>query len=159
METTLYHGSRMCFAKFDEKFIGKTNSVSFGRGFYFTPNKEKALKYCRNDGYLYECVVDLKKPLSQKKITLSDTELYEIFFVFETRISITQEYIEKVKEYLETDIGIFSMLQEETGKIGKFYSKIGYNYSVVEDPNEVDASYIILNCEDIMIRNITYVKI
>ena len=60
---TLYHGTGNNFNVFDISTLGKgqKNAGNFGDGFYFTPNKNIANQYAKNDN-IKEVYVDIKNP-------------------------------------------------------------------------------------------------
>lgn len=56
---TVYHGTDSRFKKFDASYIGKTDEGFYGRGFYFTPDKEEASEY---GPIIIETNLIIKKP-------------------------------------------------------------------------------------------------
>ena len=71
---TVYHGSSAQFTKFSADFMS-TNGSSEGQGFYFTDLKAMAQGYEKNGGQLLEGYLDIKNPLSDSEVTLSNTEV------------------------------------------------------------------------------------
>jgi len=64
----VYHGSKSDFNSFIEEYISVNNDQALGWGFYFTDDKEDAQTYTSSDGgYLLECDVTIKNPLSNTK--------------------------------------------------------------------------------------------
>lgn len=61
----MYHGSYKHFFEFDinSEKVQRTNNFA---GFYFTAFKDEAEKYYEN-GYIYECFLNLRKPISNNK--------------------------------------------------------------------------------------------
>lgn len=70
----VYHGSPNKFTEFKTDLMGKTGTVS-GRGFYFTDNKDFAEKFSSEEGQIIEAYLNLKKPLSNKEITIDRKDL------------------------------------------------------------------------------------
>lgn len=67
----LYHGTTNVFDTFDYSRIGQ-NGTQYGIGFYFTKDINTARMYAENEnGYVYTIDLDVKKPLSCDKISLS----------------------------------------------------------------------------------------
>lgn len=71
---TVYHGSPAQFTKFSADFMS-TNGSSEGQGFYFTDLKAMAQGYEKNGGQLLEGYLDIKNPLSDSEVTLSNAEV------------------------------------------------------------------------------------
>ena len=71
---TVYHGSSAQFTKFSADFMS-TNGSSEGHGFYFTDLKAMAQGYEKNGGQLLEGYLDIKNPLSDSEVTLSNAEV------------------------------------------------------------------------------------
>lgn len=71
---TVYHGSSAQFTKFSADFMSK-NGSSEGQGFYFTDLKTMAQGYEKDGGQLLEGYLDIKNPLSDSEVTLSDAEV------------------------------------------------------------------------------------
>ena len=71
---TVYHGSSAQFTKFSADFMS-TNGSSEGQGFYFTDFKAMAQGYEKNGGQLLEGYLDIKNPLSDSEVTLSNAEV------------------------------------------------------------------------------------
>lgn len=70
----VYHGSAAVFTKFSADFMSQ-NGSSEGQGFYFTDYKPMAQGYEKNGGQLLEGYLDIKKPLSDSKVTLTAAEV------------------------------------------------------------------------------------
>lgn len=70
----VYHGSAAVFTEFSADFMSQHGS-SEGQGFYFTDYKPMAQGYEKNGGQLLEGYLDIKKPLSDSKVTLSAAEV------------------------------------------------------------------------------------
>ena len=73
----VYHGSGAQFTKFSYDFMS-THGSSEGQGFYFTDKKEMAQGYERGGGQLLEGYLDIRKPLSDSKVTMKRTELTKL---------------------------------------------------------------------------------
>jgi hypothetical protein len=73
----VYHGTKSDFNNFIEEYISASNDQALGWGFYFTDDKEDAQTYTSSDGgYILECDVTIKKPLSNTKpFKYKDVEL------------------------------------------------------------------------------------
>lgn len=71
---TVYHGSSAQFTKFSADFMSK-NGSSEGQGFYFTDLKTMAQGYEKDGGQLLEGYLDIKNPLSDSEVTLSNAEV------------------------------------------------------------------------------------
>jgi hypothetical protein len=54
-----FHGTYGDFKKFDMSYQGKTDEGYYGRGFYFSPDKEEASEY---GPLVLECVLHIKNP-------------------------------------------------------------------------------------------------
>lgn len=70
----VYHGSAAVFTKFSADFMSQ-NGSSEGQGFYFTDYKPMAQGYEKSGGQLLEGYLDIKKPLSDSKVTLTAAEV------------------------------------------------------------------------------------
>lgn len=66
-----YHGSPNDFKEFSYDYMGSSNGTGKGYGFYFTSEKDIALGYKSDKGKLFECYLNINKPLSlvNKKIS------------------------------------------------------------------------------------------
>ncbi|MDR0509541.1 MAG: hypothetical protein LBH06_00425 [Rikenellaceae bacterium] len=82
----VYHGSPNTFTEFNSKYMG-TSGTSDGQGFYFTDAREYAEAFTsgRNfdtgdgtRGELFETFLNLRRPLSSNKLTITKKELGEI---------------------------------------------------------------------------------
>lgn len=56
---TVYHGTYGSFKRFDAAYMGRTDEGFYGRGFYFTADKEYALEYGNR---AMECNLDIQSP-------------------------------------------------------------------------------------------------
>lgn len=70
----VYHGSAAQFTEFSADFMSQHGSAE-GQGFYFTDYKPMAQGYEKNGGQLLEGYLDIKKPLSDSDVTLSEAEV------------------------------------------------------------------------------------
>ena len=98
----LYHGTPYKFNTFNYSKLGE-NTSSLGAGFYFSDNQRTGQEYARGNGNVKEVYVDIKKPLSYGKTTMSKSEY--------------KKFIEKVNEetkgaYLVDYDGIDNALME-----------------------------------------------
>jgi hypothetical protein len=87
-----YHGSRVKFDTFSEYYMGQTDAGYYGRGFYFTNDKEYASEFC---GYLYEVKLNINKPFILPNDSTSDSPV-----MFEARDKLVEVYPEA--EHLKT---------------------------------------------------------
>lgn len=74
----VYHGSTAMFTIFDKSRIGSATGTADGRGFYFTTNRDYALGYKTPDGQLFEVFLNIEKPLSYDKKTITKAQLRKI---------------------------------------------------------------------------------
>ena len=73
----VYHGSGSEFTVFSHAFMSMHGSME-GQGFYFTDKKSMAEGYQKNGTKLMTGYLDIKKPLSDSKVTLKRTELTKL---------------------------------------------------------------------------------
>ena len=74
----VYHGSTAMFTVFDKSRIGSATGTADGRGFYFTTDRDYAVGYKTPDGQLFEVFLNIEKPLSYDKKTITKTQLRKI---------------------------------------------------------------------------------
>ena len=74
----VYHGSTAMFTVFDKSRIGSATGTADGRGFYFTTDRDYALGYKTSDGQLFEVFLNIDKPLSYDKKTITKAQLRKI---------------------------------------------------------------------------------
>lgn len=74
----VYHGSAAMFTVFDKSRIGSATGTADGRGFYFTTDRDYALGYKTSDGQLFEVFLNIEKPLSYDKKTITKAQLRKI---------------------------------------------------------------------------------
>ncbi len=74
----VYHGSTAMFTIFDKSRIGSATGTADGRGFYFTTDRDYALGYKTPDGQLFEVFLNIEKPLSYDKKTITKAQLRKI---------------------------------------------------------------------------------
>lgn len=74
----VYHGSTAMFTVFDKSRIGSATGTADGRGFYFTTDRDYALGYKTSDGQLFEVFLNIEKPLSYDKKTITKSQLRKI---------------------------------------------------------------------------------
>lgn len=79
---TVYHGSSAQFTKFSADFMSK-NGSSEGQGFYFTDLKTMAQGYEKDGGQLLEGYLDIKNPLSDSEVTLSNAEVKRLIMAID----------------------------------------------------------------------------
>lgn len=73
----VYHGSPSKFTEFSHRFMN-TNGNAHGRGFYFTEDIDYADNYRKDGGQLLKGYLDIKKPASETKITMSKAKLAKL---------------------------------------------------------------------------------
>jgi hypothetical protein len=79
---TVYHGSSAQFTKFSADFMSK-NGSSEGQGFYFTDLKTMAQGYEKDGGQLLEGYLDIKNPLSDSEVTLTNAEVKRLIMAID----------------------------------------------------------------------------
>lgn len=79
---TVYHGSSAQFTKFSADFMSQ-NGSSEGQGFYFTDLKTMAQGYEKGGGQLLEGYLDIKNPLSDSEVTLSNAEVKRLIMAID----------------------------------------------------------------------------
>ena len=87
----VYHGSGNQFNEFLHRYMG-LNGNAHGRGFYFTEDKSYAEGYKKENGQLLEGYLNISKPVSETKVTISKSNLVKL-------IKATCEY--SAKEWVE----------------------------------------------------------
>ena len=114
---TVYHGTPYDFNTFNYNKLGE-NTSSLGAGFYFTDTKTTAEQY----GNLKEVYVNITKPLSYGKTTMSKTEYQN--FITEIDNETNGRYLEdygsldealKEYDYGGDDIDLISAVQTASG--------------------------------------------
>lgn len=78
----VYHGSSAQFTKFSADFMSK-NGSSEGQGFYFTDLKTMAQGYEKSGGQLLEGYLDIKNPLSDSDVTLTNAEVKRLIMAID----------------------------------------------------------------------------
>ena len=73
----VYHGTPYNFNTFDYQKLGE-NTSSLGAGFYFTDSEQTGNEYTRGDGELKKVYLDIQKPMSYGKTTMTKGE-YQSF--------------------------------------------------------------------------------
>ena len=73
----VYHGSGVEFTEFSYDFMS-THGSSEGQGFYFTDSENMANGYRQNGAKLMKGYLDIKKPLSDSKVTVKRSELAKL---------------------------------------------------------------------------------
>ena len=87
----VYHGSGNQFNEFLHRYMG-LNGNAHGRGFYFTEDKSYAEGYKKENGQLLEGYLNISKPVSETKVTISKSNLVKL-------IKATCEY--SAKEWVD----------------------------------------------------------
>lgn len=137
----MFHGTpNTYFNVFDASHIGDNGSV-MGEGFYFTASLEYAKDYKEKHGRVIATLLDIKKPLSRNKITISKNELKT--FIQDVVVKYKKNYLQDFngdidsavdywfKNY-DNDVDLIQKLHENTLMFWEdFYSglrdTIGYD--------------------------------
>ncbi len=83
----VYHGTGAEFDEFSYKFLG-TTGTGHGFGFYFTNDYDFAKMFSRNDILPKKYLIDIKKPLSTNKKTISYNDLSKFLRVLDPTAEI-----------------------------------------------------------------------
>lgn len=146
----VYHGSKEMFDIFDYSKIG-LNGTSEGKGFYFSDNKEIAMRYGEN-GYLYTINFKGEKPLNCEKITIKKSELKKYLLELNKLIgylenwgevegsglnNVLNDAVEGELDYSDNDVDLISGICNASGNIKTcltlLYSLFGYDSIVIKD--------------------------
>lgn len=117
----VYHGTPYDFNIFKYDKLGE-NTSSLGAGFYFTDKKQTAEEYARDSGNLKQVYLDIEKPMSYGKTTMTKAE-YEKFIKAidkETQGNYLLDYEGIQKALMEYDYGgddidLVSAVQSSSG--------------------------------------------
>lgn len=164
----VYHGSQNLFDSFDYNRIGE-NGRSEGNGFYFTDSLKVAETYGEKGGYIYEVEFSGKKPLSDKKVTITKGGLSKIFLALHESEDILSNYddvdyygihsvlrktLESTFEYCHNDVDIFVELCNVSGgteEVARLFHKIlGYDCIVIDNPTWGNQKIYIATVSDII---------
>lgn len=156
----LYHGTpNGGFNTFDMNFRGSTTDTTgtgdYGKGFYFTPNKQMAEGFSENDTYnkgnkqVYEVYLDMKNPLRLdllNKISKDGMELIKKYGWQNT----TDEMYDEIYEKYGLTRKEFEKMDEAQTMLGDNWqdielSELGYDGIINENRNE----YIVFNSNQI----------
>lgn len=102
----VYHGTPYNFNTFDYQKLGE-NTSSLGAGFYFTDSEQTGNEYTRGDGELKKVYLDIQKPMSYGKTTMTKGE-YQSFIEAvnsETNGSYLEDYDGIENALMEYDYG------------------------------------------------------
>lgn len=102
----VYHGSPASFNEFSLKYLG-TNGTNEGYGFYFTDSKRIAEGYSKGregqqngeSGKLFEVYLDIKKPLSDTKVTMSRNQFKKLLIELNNRVDADGERLDILSNY------------------------------------------------------------
>ncbi len=98
----VYHGTKERFEMFDPALIGRRNGAGNGAGFNFTDNREIAQHYAsmssKNGGYVFECYLNIEKPLSSDEVTLTNDDVERIFY------GVCNKIEENIKEIFDGEV-------------------------------------------------------
>lgn len=118
---TVYHGTERKFNTFNYDNLGK-NTSSLGAGFYFTDQEKTAREYTRGTHNLKEVYLDIKKPMSYGKTTITKSEYQNFIEAInkETKGQYLEDYegIENTLmeyEYGGDDIDLVNAVHEASG--------------------------------------------
>lgn len=130
--TNLYHGSEEKFDAFSLKDLGK-NGTGEGYGIYLTPDKTFAKKYTGTSGYIYNIEVDLHRPASFNRVTITKAVLKKIFkelheenefldnygeMLMASYYSVLNDALKETLEYNDNDVDIICDVANSCGDIG-----------------------------------------
>lgn len=103
-----YHGSNNKFDEFSFDFIGK-NGLNAGFGIYFTEVESEAFVYGEN---CYHCILVLKSPLDNYKITLSKFDIFKLLSkLYDAEFNFYENYgMQKVP--VNSDSPIFNKIYD-----------------------------------------------
>lgn len=102
----VYHGSPSDFNTFSLKYLG-TNGTAEGYGFYFTDKKHIAEGYSRGyegqqngeSGRLFECYLDIKKPLSDTEVTMTRAQFKKFLTELNNQVDADGEPLDVLSNY------------------------------------------------------------
>ena len=140
---TVYHGSKASPTVFKNEFISRWNA--FGKGFYFTTDKSKAMKYKKDS--LYETYLNIKNPF----IT-NDRESLNLLY---EQINNTKEDIDSYSE--EKGIGgseffrICNYLDDIGRDVSRFIKELGFD-GVIHKGYE-DTEYVVFDSNQIKLTD------
>ena len=97
----VYHGSPADFNTFSLEYLG-TNGTAEGYGFYFTDSKRIADGYSQrgqNPGKLFEVYLDIKKPLSDTKVTMTKAQFKKFLTELNKQVDADGERLDILSNY------------------------------------------------------------
>ena len=103
----VYHGSPKEFNEFSLSYLG-TNGTAEGYGFYFTDKKSIAEGYSKgyegqrrdgSNGKLFEVYLDIKKPLSDKEVTMSRSQFKKFLIELNNQTDADGEPLDVLSNY------------------------------------------------------------
>lgn len=117
----VYHGTPYDFNIFKYDKLGE-NTSSLGAGFYFTDKKQTAEEYARDSGNLKQVYLDIEKPMSYGKTTMTKAEYAKFIKAIdkETQGNYLLDYEGIQKALMEYDYGgddidLVSAVQSSSG--------------------------------------------
>ena len=134
----VYHGSPNAFTVFDYSKLG-TTGTSQGKGFYFTDNRKMAENY-QDGGSLYEVYLNIRKPLSEKSITITRAQVNKLLNAIPSEIRndiisnwADAEYDGMARAMRETLNGIMDSSENDVDIIHEIINEAGYSNSQLAD--------------------------
>ena len=134
----VYHGSPNAFTVFDYSKLG-TTGTSQGKGFYFTDNRKMAENY-QDGGSLYEVYLNIRKPLSEKSITITRAQVNKLLNALPSEIRndiisnwADAEYDGIARAMRETLNGIMDSSENDVDIIHEIINEAGYSNSQLAD--------------------------
>lgn len=89
--TTVYHGTKDNFDTFGYSYISQSTGTDEGFGFYFT-NKRNIAEMFSQDGYVLTCEININKPLSETRKTISKSQLKKLIIAIQEKEDILSNY-------------------------------------------------------------------
>lgn len=170
----VYHGSPHKFNVFNIKKLGELGQT-LGYGFYFTDNRKVAEKYAKGTDNVYEVFLRIKKPLSDKRRTLTRSHLQKFIRAWDPQGEkfldnyaevdyfgydrVLKEAILALFEYHDNDVDLISdIINSSTGgKPEEFYKyltqTLGFDSIISED--ESQTIYIVFHPNQIKLAGQT----
>lgn len=136
---TVYHGTDTKFTIFNYDYLGK-NGTANGKGFYLADDINVAKSY--SDGKnIIEAYVDIQKPLSIGKTTISENDY----------IKFLEKVNDKTNGSLFTDYGDGEKIQKNSNQYNEIINQFKEEYSYGGD--DVDLVLSILNSANITLED------
>jgi len=151
-----YHGSSNDFEEFSYDYLG-ANGTNEGKGFYFTNKRDIAKGYKLGPyGKLFEAYVDVRKPLSPDRLTISRRDLIKFLKAldpdgsgylsnygdvsYEGYDTILNEAVNNLLQYDDNDVDLISgIVNGLGGNPERIYpilkETLGYDGIIIHKPN------------------------